>query len=33
MVFISIIQGPRTKYTFCMKELIVDISRLDIEVL
>ena len=29
----SVIQGPRTKYTLSMKELIIDVSQLDIEVL
>ena len=33
ILFIPVIQGPRTKYTLSMKELIMDVSRLDIEVL
>ena len=33
ILFIPIIQGLRTKYTLSMRELIIEVSQLDIEVL
>ena len=33
ILFVPIIQGPRTKYTLGKKELIIDVSQLEIEVL